>query len=250
MSDKTDTTPPLRREGNHRPDNAPFAPQEDGAAGLTPWSKDVWLEIDPILKQIMSHPFIAGLLDGSLPRETFVFYIGQDALYLADFGRILAAAALKAPRAEDAAFLCESALSTVQVEGALHEGYLKDEKRALAPTPANLLYTSFLHRHLSRSPFSVIMASLLPCFWIYLAVGRHIQSLAGDASGNPYRDWIDTYGSEDFARSVDGAIRLCDRLAAAETPARRAKMTEAFVLASRMEWMFWDSAWRLESWPV
>jgi thiaminase/transcriptional activator TenA len=27
-------------------------------------------------------------------------------------------------------------------------------------------------------------------------------------------------------------------------------MTDVFVRASQYEWMFWDSAWRLETWPV
>ncbi|MFB2606764.1 thiaminase II, partial [Rhizobium phaseoli] len=30
----------------------------------------------------------------------------------------------------------------------------------------------------------------------------------------------------------------------------RTEMTDAFVRASQYEWMFWDSAWRLETWPV
>lgn len=39
-------------------------------------------------------------------------------------------------------------------------------------------------------------------------------------------------------------------LAAATTPAVRSRMTEAYVTATRMEWMFWDSAWKKEGWPV
>ncbi|MDR1039300.1 MAG: thiaminase II [Deltaproteobacteria bacterium] len=256
MSDKTDSPPAETAADCPSQDIPPFAAvapfksQPEPASAQTPWSLDAWRAAAPILEKILAHPFVTTLMDGTLPRQTFLFYISQDALYMADYGRILAAAALKAPRAEDAGFLCEAALTAVKVEGELHEGYLKGETRTDVQTPACLLYTSFLHRHLSLSPFSTIMASVLPCFWIYLAVGRHLLSLAGDSPENPYRDWIDTYGGEDFAIGVERAIRICDRLAAGETPEGRKDMLEAFLAASRMEWMFWDSAYRAEAWPV
>lgn len=233
-----------------QPSVAPFKTPDGDPEGQGPWSREAWRLAAPILDRILAHPFIAGLLDGTLPRKTFLFYIGQDSLYLADYGRMLAGAAVKAPGPEEAAFLGEAALAAARVEGALHGSYLKGEGRGLAQTPSCLLYTSFLHRHLCRSPFPILMAALLPCFWIYLAVGRHLLSLAQDSPGNPYRDWILTYGGDEFARSVEKAIRICDRAAVSESPAVRSEMLEAFLASSRMEWMFWDSAWRTEAWPV
>lgn len=29
----------------------------------------------------------------------------------------------------------------------------------------------------------------------------------------------------------------------------RLAMTAAFLRSNRLEWMFWDAAWRLEAWP-
>ncbi|MBQ4326626.1 MAG: hypothetical protein IJC28_06930, partial [Mailhella sp.] len=68
--------------------------------------------------------------------------------------------------------------------------------------------------------------------------------------GNPYKDWIDAYADPSFDKATRAAVALCDELAAATTPAVRARMTEAYVTATRMEWMFWDSAWKKEGWPV
>lgn len=45
-------------------------------------------------------------------------------------------------------------------------------------------------------------------------------------------------------------IALTDIAARAASPAERAEMSDVFVRASQYEWMFWDSAWRLETWPV
>jgi thiaminase/transcriptional activator TenA len=84
---------------------------------------------------------------------------------------------------------------------------------------------------------------------VYQQVGDHILA-AQRKNGNPYQAWIDTYGGDEFAATVRQAIAICDEVAASCTEARRRAMTEAFVLCTKMEWMFWDSAWKLETWPV
>ena len=41
-----------------------------------------------------------------------------------------------------------------------------------------------------------------------------------------------------------------DRLAAQADPGTVERMHQAFATASRYEWMFWDAAWRQETWPI
>jgi thiaminase/transcriptional activator TenA len=45
-------------------------------------------------------------------------------------------------------------------------------------------------------------------------------------------------------------IRLTNEAAERASPAERELMLSTFVRASQYEWIFWDSAWRLEQWPV
>jgi thiaminase/transcriptional activator TenA len=89
----------------------------------------------------------------------------------------------------------------------------------------------------------------LPCFWIYKRVGDHILENQ-TRSANPYQQWIDTYGGNEFTEAVNLAIRICNEVAQTCTEQQRQSMTKAFILASKLEWMFWDSAWRMEQWPV
>src|SRR5919197_352369 len=51
------------------------------------FTRELWASMAPIYAAILRHPFLAGLTDGSLPRESFVFYAVQDALYLREFAR-------------------------------------------------------------------------------------------------------------------------------------------------------------------
>jgi thiaminase/transcriptional activator TenA len=88
----------------------------------------------------------------------------------------------------------------------------------------------------------------LPCFWIYAEVGRDIHARAAPA--NPYRAWIDTYAGEDFHAAVRAMIAATDEAADGVAPPLRERMHAAYTRATQLEWMFWDSAFRLETWPV
>ena len=44
------------------------------------FTRELWKSIEPIYAAILEHPFLRGLTDGSLPRESFKFYAVQDAL--------------------------------------------------------------------------------------------------------------------------------------------------------------------------
>ena len=146
-----------------------------------------------------------------------------------------------------------SAESCVIVERALHEGFFKDfgisatTAAATQPSPTCSHYISYLLATAYNAPYEVSVAALLPCFWIYGEVGKHLLGIAAD--NNPYQAWIDTYADEAFEQGIKRVIAIADRSAADTTPQIRDQMFEAFERATLLEWMFWDSAYRLESWP-
>jgi thiaminase/transcriptional activator TenA len=93
-----------------------------------------------------------------------------------------------------------------------------------------------------------VLGALLPCFWIYAEVSRDIHARA--APDNPYRAWIDTYAGEEFQNAVRATIAATDATAGEASPRLRERMHAAFTRATALEWLFWDSAYRLERWPV
>lgn len=213
------------------------------------WSEEAWNAANPIYEKILQQSFIKGLIDGSLDKEKFVFYIQQDALYLAEYGKVLTGIASKLTNPDHISAFIHFAGNTMVVEKALHATFLKDVPKEKNMSPTCLLYTSFLLKQLANTPIEVIVAAVLPCFWIYKEVGDYI--LAHQTKGeNPYQDWIDTYGGEEFKKSVTLAITICDQLADKCTKEQREAMTDAYVMCSKMEWLFWDSAFRLEKWTV
>jgi thiaminase/transcriptional activator TenA len=217
------------------------------------FSEDAWARIAPLRVAVHAMAFNAELAEGTLSRERFQGYIVQDAIYLGQYSRTLAIAAAKAPDATTLRAFAASALEAVSVEQALHERYLAefglDAERVAAaePAPDCLAYTSFLLAAAYHDPWEVLVAALLPCFWLYWDVGRAIAGRA--AAGNPYHAWIETYADEAFGDAVRTVIAITDRAAEQAAPALRGRMMTAFVRSSQYEWLFWDGAYHQRGWP-
>ncbi|MFC5831146.1 TenA family protein [Nonomuraea insulae] len=208
---------------------------------------DMWLRTADLMKAIHGHPFLEGLGDGTLERDRFAFYMVQDARYLEAYAKALATASARATDPADAAFFAQSAHTALAAERLLHAGYIEDAT-GVATSPTCLAYASFLQATALTAPYPVIAAAVLPCFWIYQDVGTALLTKA--VPGHPYGKWISTYADPTFAASVEQAKGIADRLANAADPDTREAMARAYGRAAAYEWMFWDSAWRRESWPT
>lgn len=215
------------------------------------WSIKTWESIEETYAKIVELPFIYDLMNGSLDKEKFIFYLRQDSLYLAEFGKVLAGIALKLEKAEYRGAFLTFAGDTVAVEQALHQNYLQGIKNTdkVEASPSCLLYISYIHKQLAVASVEVAVASILPCFWIYKKVGDYILENQTKID-NPYQEWINTYGGIEFAQAVEKVIHICNELAEQTTKDQQVKMTEAFAMASKMEWMFWHSAYEQEDWLV
>ncbi len=221
---------------------------------MTSFSEMAWQCIARLRQAIHELPFNTELADGTLSSDRFRGYITQDAIYLSEFSRTLAIAGAKAPDGSSLQVFAESALEVVSVERAMHERYLAEfgvdavQFSAAEPSPDCLAYTSFLLATAYQDPWEVLVAALLPCFWIYWDVGCAIAKRA--KSENPYRAWIETYADEAFGKRVQQVIAITDRAAAAATDAVQTRMLSAFCRASLYEWLFWDGAYQQRDWPM
>ncbi len=217
------------------------------------FTESLWTENRDIYQAILRHPFIRGLQDGSLDRRAFSFYLIQDAHYLRHFGRALEVVASKSPRKEWAALLRAHAADALREEQRLHRsvfqayGITIEQVGRVEPAPEAFGYMNFLLATAHERPFPESIAALLPCYWIYAEVGRELKRTG---SSNPmYQKWIDNYSSPEYQKVVDQALAITEEVAGAARDEERGMMRENFRRSSRYEWMFWDSAYHLRSWP-
>jgi len=218
------------------------------------FTNELWRSITSIYNQILAHPFLRGLTDGTLSEERFRFYVLQDAVYLRDYARALSLAGVRSPDVSALVMFNRHSAGAITVERSLHEGFLeglgvaREEAEATKASPTTLAYTSFLLKTAALGDYPEVVGAVLPCYWIYREVGK---ALLERGSPNPrYQKWIDTYGGEEFGKLVEAVLNLTDGVCEDLNPSQKARVAEAFVVTSRYEWMFWDAAWRLEGWPV
>jgi thiaminase (transcriptional activator TenA) len=220
---------------------------------MNSFSELAWQRTAGLRKAIHDLPFNTELAAGTLSPERFRGYIIQDAIYLGQYSRTLAIAGAKAPDGPALRAFVQSALEAVSVEQALHERYLAEfgvdpaQIASAEPSPDCLAYTSFLVATAYHDPWDVLVAALLPCFWIYWDVGCAIAKRTG--AENPYRAWIETYADESFGEAVRQVIVIADRAAAAAVQAAQTRMLGAFIRSSQYEWLFWDGAYQQRGWP-
>ncbi len=226
----------------------------DGSAGDSRLTDALWAGVTDIYRSILAHPFLTGLTDGSLPPESFAYYVLQDSLYLRSYAAALAAMAGRATDTGDTRMFARHAAGAIAVEEELHDSLLAElgigaeAAAAVEPAPTTLAYTSYLLATVSGGSYAEGVAAVLPCYWIYWEVG---QELLRRGSPDPrYQRWIDTYGGEEFGEVVQEVLAVTDRLGPGLASLERARVHRHFRTSSRYEWMFWDAGYRKESWPV
>jgi len=217
---------------------------------MSNWFNAVREKTNCILVEIKAHRFITELMDGTLSKDVFQFYINQDSLYLSEYKKTLALLAVKCVDANDAQFFLNAATGIINVEDELHEIFLNNEQSINLPSPSCELYRSYLARIVNNHTLEEGLAAVLPCFTIYKEIGDYILAHQTNKGSNPYQDWINTYGGAGFEKSVTTAMEITNKYACKASGEVLKNMELAFEKSSKLEWMFWDSAYNKEGWKI
>ena len=230
------------------------AAQALGGPDRPGWTGQLWEGIAGTYAAILEHPFIQGLTSGDLAPEAFYYYLAQDEHYVYEFVRAVGLIGVKAPTADVARVLTRHAANGLAAESSLHQELVADlggDPAALAqirPGPTTEAYANYVLASVFRGGYAEGLAAVLPCLWIYGRVGQHLHE---HGPPNPvYQRWIDTYAGPEYAGEVAEVLDLADQ-AGRDLPAgQQARARDHFETGARYEWMFWDAAWRRETWPV
>lgn len=205
------------------------------------WTKHAWTAASGIYTDIIEHPFIKELADGSLDTSRFDRYLAQDELYIGNYGRQMfeLAELITEPEAHEmfVAFAKEGIEGEKQMHALLIDRFGIDTQ--VLPSPITADYNEHTQQAIATGSKEIGLAAMLPCMWVYNEVGQHILKIAS-VEGNPYREWIQEYGNEAFTEGVNAVLKLADTYAAAADDATRQRMTQEFIDATRFEYYFWD----------
>jgi hydroxymethylpyrimidine/phosphomethylpyrimidine kinase len=208
------------------------------------FSRALWQDIEHTRTAIFDLPFIRALGDGTLDRMEFSYYLAQDALYLNTYSRVLARASALAPTEVAQLFWANSAQVCLEVESDLHRTWLGEHTEPAELGPVTKGYVDHLLAASVQGSYAVLVAAILPCYWLYADVGERLHAQFRERRNggvHPYSAWLETYADEGFAAATRQAIAFTDAAAGAASSDERAAMKTAFAQSSRCELDFFDA---------
>ncbi len=165
------------------------------------------------------HDFVNEIGEGTLPIESFRYYLEQDYIFLIHFSRAWALAVYKSSSVAEMQWATEILHSTVNTEMSLHVGFSErfgvsqEQLENTKEAQANLAYTRFvLDKGLAGDLLDLYVA-LMPCVVGYAEIGNRL-SLEYDPvlANNPYREWIEMYSSEEYQTLAIKSISVLERI--------------------------------------
>ena len=216
-------------------------------------SDELQAGVSSLWEQVATHPFVIELGDNTLAAEKFQVYFDQDYLFLKDWAILLSLATAKAPDFDSAR----------QVVGFLHLGLGGEEglfqqafrERGLSPEdvanleylPTTFHYSGYLRNIAYTGSYIDVIATLLAVEWPYMDWAQRLDSAGKQPANRYYQTWIDMHTSQGMTDFVGWLRRTVDSCGA--TVAGKTRLQTIFRDVLRYEFLFWEMAYRGESWP-
>ena len=204
-------------------------------------------------QQMVTHPFVVEMGEGTLPVEKFRAYFLQDYVFVRDLVAMTAMGIAKAPSMLAAGMLHQFLSGILNPENDLFVrafaalGASEAEYTAASAAPGTQAFGDFLVRTGLEGSFSDIVTILYVTEGTYLDWGTRLIA-AGKRPDQPiYREWIDLHSPAVLGTFVEWLGAYLDEAASG---LQRPRLERLFHTVLRYEYLFWEAAyhstWR---WP-
>jgi thiaminase/transcriptional activator TenA len=203
----------------------------------------------------VDHPFVRGLGDGSLKRSAYIAYLIQDYIFLLHFSRAWALAVVKSDTPDQMRSAAATVNALINEEIQLHvavcarEGITEQHLLQATEEPENLAYTRYVMDAGLSGDLLDLLATLAPCVFGYAEIGYRLSQCHDTTP--LYREWIDTYHSDDYKLVCISVATLIEQVTFAklgnqpEDNPRWPVLCQRFEKATQLEAGFWSMGIRL-----
>ncbi|MBC2369122.1 hypothetical protein HBP99_10765 [Listeria booriae] len=153
------------------------------------FSEKLYAENREVWQKSKDHPFVKQLVDGSLDKASFRYYLLQDYYYLTHYVKVIALGIVCAGDNAAMTDLSKSLISLEASELAMREkfypfvGISEADLVDIEPSPAAYHYTSHLYRTAGTRELGRVLAGILPCYWLYREIGEAYQGMRESRAG-------------------------------------------------------------------
>ena len=215
------------------------------------FSRGLKVKAEKVWEDGYNHPFVQELGMGTLDKEKFKFYLLQDYLYLLQYAKVFAAAALKSDTEELMTGFTKSQYYILANEMNVHREYMKsfgikqEEILSVKSSLYNRSYTANMLSYGLTGGLAEVLAAVFPCAWTYADYGKRLkEQYAANLEGNFYKTWIETYSSDNFSASFEWFFDALDNLVSGFTEKQLKKLEDIFISSVEFEYLFWEMAYK------
>lgn len=223
------------------------------------FSEALRTEAEPLFTAIYHHPFIRDIADQKLSREAIIHYVQQDIQYLNTYARVYGLAIAKSHTEEQMRLFHQRIQVVLGGELTPHLNLCRvagvDYETLHAPTPLAPTAHHYAQHMLTAAytgSLGDIVAAVLPCHWTYVDLAQLVadEIQIHQTPTHAFYDWITFYASDLMQSGLRELTNLLDRLAAVASASDKQRMKEIFLHGCRLEFRFFDMAYRQERWPI
>ncbi|GAB2022002.1 thiaminase II [Pseudolactococcus yaeyamensis] len=200
------------------------------------------------------HPFVQELGQGRLPQEKFKFYLLQDYLYLLDYARLMAYAAIHADDESSMRYFTRIQSDILDSELETHRNYMAEfaitteMAGQVQPALFNRAYAANMLATAQSGQLAKIIATVLPCAWTYAEFAqRLVKAYDHVLPNNPYRVWLEKYASADFAQSAEWLLAKLEALMQDKSEQEYQEIQEIFKSSLEFEYLFWEMSYEMQT---
>ena len=192
-------------------------------------------------ERLPGHPFVSSMACGTLPVDTFRFYLRQDDFYLDVLLRCMGAFVSRAsdrPARRLGVLLLSGTLSG---ELEMHDELIgSDDFMSLPVCDAALAYEAFLLRIAMEGDATAILVSMTPCIASYREIALRYRDRLHPQIPAAYAEWFATYGGADYGALVDETLEWLDGAIPSLVGTTGERLGDIFSEAVSLERRFWD----------
>jgi thiaminase/transcriptional activator TenA len=219
------------------------------------FSQQLLARAEPYMQSQVKKPFLQGLINGDLPKESFQYWLRVDYPYLHNFVKVCALGLLKAEHPEDVeVFLAH--IQGIQDEMLDHEkhassmGLTREDLLNFPMGPLKYSYTRHQLASAYHGSLGDVQAAILACQWGYGEAVHRLLKEKEVGADHPYKEWFAFHGDPIHRETVKTSYALIDRQAAESTEKQKNRMAEIFMVSVRHETMLWDEYYNMTEWET
>ncbi len=212
---------------------------------FTDWLRE---QGEPEWTQMMGHPFIRQIADGSLPGAVFARYLSNEYSFVDTSATVLGYAIARAPSMAEKARLAEAlrGLTTVQREffqrALPNVGSAEELQQARGFDPAVLALREFALRVAAHGGYEETLVGMLAAEWMYMS--WCLEAIQQKPATPIYREWIQLHTEPPFTDHVEWMRGQLDALGPSLIRHRQQEVVYIFARMLELEVDFHHAPYR------